>query len=86
MLYINFFKGIPIIVPIKTNLSLKKKALPKKLLFFLLAQTFSLKEKLYQKNYFLSTGSFSKRKCFIKRKSVLYALIYDFGHGVTLYP
>ena len=34
-------KSMPIIVPIKTNLSLKKKALPKKLLFFLLTQTFS---------------------------------------------
>ncbi|MEA2032288.1 MAG: hypothetical protein U9N41_01740 [Euryarchaeota archaeon] len=45
------------------------KTLTKNILFvFLLAQTFSLKEKLYQKNYFLSTGSFSKRKCFVKKK------------------
>ena len=32
---------------------------------FFLAQTFSLKEKLYQKNYFLSTGSFFRKKVFV---------------------
>jgi hypothetical protein len=37
---------------------------------FLLAQTFSLKEKLYQKNYFLSTGSLFRKKVFCKKEKV----------------
>jgi hypothetical protein len=54
----------------------KKASIPK--ICFLLAQTFSLKEKLYQKNYFLSTGSFFRKKVFCEKKKCWYR------HGYVL--
>jgi len=66
---------MPIIVPI--NLSLRKKALP---------TTFLPSVKTLTKNillFFLLAQVFF----FVKKEKVfLQALIYDFGHGRTLYP